>query len=285
MSEASQTSSLENWLDMPSVTSSPESADGVTHSDSPGGPMIGPYGPDPALASLSAKQVEGLELRTSGISGLYGAISLRSVALQQSLVSKLRARLQLLGSPLFKMTWKVSITPSRRLIYRLRAQGHRTSDSAFTSWPTTTAVDGKRGDKEARPWDTGKPLPQIAALASWPTPMTGTPAQKGNNEAGNTDSSRKTVALCSWATPTTRDHKDGASDGTAPVNALLGRQAWLASGAMPNGFRVETASGGQLSPAHSRWLMGFPVVWDSCGVTAMQSLPRSRRSSSPHTAR
>ena len=32
-------------------------------------------------------------------------------------------------------------------------------------------------------------------LAAWPTPMAGTPAQKGYNEAGNNDSSRKTVAL------------------------------------------------------------------------------------------
>ena len=31
-----------------------------------------------------------------------------------------------------------------------------------------------------------------------------------------------------WPTPTTRDHKDGASEGTVPVNALLGRAAWLA---------------------------------------------------------
>ncbi len=31
-----------------------------------------------------------------------------------------------------------------------------------------------------------------------------------------------------WPTPTTRDHKDGASEGTVPINALLGRAAWLA---------------------------------------------------------
>ena len=44
---------------------------------------------------------------------------------------------------------------------------------------------------------------QVKQLAGWPTPMAGTPAQNGNNEAGNNDSSRKTVELASWPTPCT----------------------------------------------------------------------------------
>src|SRR6185295_14319390 len=39
--------------------------------------------------------------------------------------------------------------------------------------------------------------------AGWPTPMAGTPAQNGNNAAGNNDSSRKTVELAGWPTPMT----------------------------------------------------------------------------------
>lgn len=37
-----------------------------------------------------------------------------------------------------------------------------------------------------------------------------------------------TGVLQSWPTPTARDHKDGASVGTAETNGLLGRVAWLA---------------------------------------------------------
>lgn len=35
----------------------------------------------------------------------------------------------------------------------------------LSGWPTCTSQDAARGAKEARPWDTGKPLNQIAALA------------------------------------------------------------------------------------------------------------------------
>jgi hypothetical protein len=38
------------------------------------------------------------------------------------------------------------------------------------------------------------------------------------------------VFLAGWATPTTRDHKDGTSAGTVPENGLLGRQVWTAAG-------------------------------------------------------
>jgi hypothetical protein len=84
----------------------------------------------------------------------------------------------------------------------------------------------------------------------------------------------------SWATTTTRDWKDGHDQPNMDINALLGRQAWLASGPTSNGFPAGTGSGGQLNPEHSRWLMGLPIAWGSCGVMAMRSLALSRRRSS-----
>src|SRR5690606_5998448 len=60
-------------------------------------------------------------------------------------------------------------------------------------------------------------LPRQAYLAGWPTPMAGTPAQNGNNAAGNNDSSRKTVAVLSgWPTPTAQSPNSLRGQGQDP---------------------------------------------------------------------
>ncbi|KAF2282467.1 hypothetical protein GH714_044073 [Hevea brasiliensis] len=52
-----------------------------------------------------------------------------------------------------------------------------------------------------------------------------------------------------------------------------------ASGQMLTGSDAGMESSGQLNPAHSRWLMGFPPEWDACAVTAMPSSRKSLRNS------
>ena len=157
----------------------------------------------------------------------------------------------------------------------------------LAGWTTPTALDSERGGEQTENMS-GSTLQQWAKMAAWPTPMAQTPAQNGNNEAGNSDSSRKTVEMCQWPIPKgwqtphgPREHDSNVSEST-----YLGREAQLTAfgdqpiGFLlgPNGWEIVPASG-QLNPAHSRWLMGLPKEWDDCGVTGMASLRRSRKRS------
>lgn len=265
-----------------------------------------------------------------------------SDALSKKLGERLMEKTNQLGSTLYSLTWSERVTPAGRPFFRLAASARPTSDSGsgLWGWPTPQSRDHFPAHSEeyiAAKKAQGHGMQNLndhVQLAAWNTPRATDGSKGGPGQTGG--ALPADAALAGWPTATTRDWKDGGNpDVNVPLNALLGRVAWLAgwptpcvvepgtdpdkvwarkqrlteatgvyrgndcglgskvhlathsgparltaSGEMLTGSSAEMESGGQLNPEHSRWLMGYPAEWGSCGATAMQSLRKPPKRSS-----
>ena len=267
---------------------------GATPFGKPDGVTTDLFGLVPVRANLSARQAKALGLLTSGTCGQPSTTSLKSAALQRSLESKLQAKTLTLGSTLYKLTWKPWVTPSGRLRSRLRASVLRTSETGLIGWPTPTTRDWKDGSQcnnvpinallgrtvwlagwptpgstivDAKPhppiMGNRKPMdPQIGLadvavhLAGWPTPQTLAPAKSGYSESGSSDYTRKVDVACGMRETVNGPRKQ--------LDWPQGPARLTVFGELLTGLHAGMESGGQLNPAHSRWLQACPCAWDQC---------------------
>lgn len=183
-----------------------------------------------------------------------------------------------LGSTLYNLTWKPWVTPSGVSRFRLRASVRRTSGIEITGWPTPSANEFAHADEQkmlarraackARTGNGngfGLTLANCAVFAGWPTCTANDAEKRGNvSYRQNAPNGLNAVAtLTDWC-PT----------------QMTGPARLTASGELLTGSDAGMASGGQLDPAHSRWLMGLPPEWCACAPTETASALRRHRLSS-----
>lgn len=344
--------------------SSQELASGLMLCVWPDGRITDRSGREAAHASLSPRLAKALGLMTRDTSGRTSTGLSSNASLKPYLASRLQARMGLLGSTMYTLTWKERVTPAQLSISALRASAPRTSDNGFTGWPTALANSSKGAGHQGR--EGGMNLQTVAQLSGWGTPLANdakgsdystsngvpilklpgqaklsgwstTKAQDGekgarsaegaekeairrgwNNELGvavhaagwpttrasNANSSpedekrafdkksrlESTVHLAGWNTPAATDSKGGYLGGRIrngklstdrlDVTAQLTQPCRLTVfGVTLIGSSAGMESGGQLNPAHSRWLMGLPHEWDVCAPTETPSSRRSRKRS------
>ena len=230
-------------LDTLSATSSPESAGGRTLCALPECRTTPTCGQGAAHASRSVLPGGEKEQQTSGMSGRSSQGSSESAALQRCLESRLRAAMDVNGSPEYSLTWKRWDMPSREPICALRASARRISGNVCTGWRSPQSSDGEGGVMEIRPESAGKyKLRDEAQIAGWPTIT----VQDSENCAGPSQEGRNTL----------------------PLNTLV-----------YTNVETEKRDGYRLNPRFSLWLMGYPNEWASCGERAMQSCRKSRQRS------
>lgn len=246
-------SNQKTLLVTPSVISSQASVDGALPPVLPDGLTAEASGPGAPLVSPSPSPAKARARKTSATSGRSLQNSSVPDGPLSSWESRLRQRLERIGSTECSLTWKASVTPAARPLSRLvpsmrpieeidfglwptpqhrdkgggeyadpkkaRARltsGHQVNlqDHVRALWPTPTANDHARG-LTIRPHDTGIPLPQMIAKALWPTPTSLAKAKDGNNEAGNSAGLVAIRSHAMWATAAARDWRSDRGQQTS----------------------------------------------------------------------
>jgi len=293
----------ETLEDTPNAISLQELVDGALPCNSQDGPRIDLFGQEAAPASPSPAQESRKVKQTNAISGPYGSASSASAALQQSLESKLAARLPTGGLTMFIKDWKPKITPLGRQYCQLAVLARPISGTDCGLWgtPLSNQANGepeaflrRKRESVARGSKMGICLSDLnmQVKALWRTPTTRNKGGGWNHnphttmkkkERGQTIDLADEVALFNfpkamWATLTTRDHKD-TGDLSNSMTLKDGKSRLDGIPRIAYGSTAQTENKGSLNPAFPCWLMGYPTAWENCADTVTLSSRRRQQNS------
>jgi hypothetical protein len=143
----------------------------------------------------------------------------------------------------------------------------------ISAWPTTDKNSGDRGGvteyKPTRPsgHQAQMSLNDAAKISSWPTSRA-TDAEKNSrtlegiqkeiDRKGNLDELPSVAKISSWPTTNAHDGRRPGADTASTQGGNLSRYSTMAIFSS----NAETTKSVVLNPEFSRWLMGFPKIWD-----------------------
>jgi len=268
------------------------------------GPMTDLFGQEVAHASRSVSQGKAKVKPTKGISGRSSSHSSVPDGPLSSWESKLRLRLEKIGSTECNLTWKVSATPAGRLLSRLVPSTRPTEEIASGLWPTPTLPNGGRSIACADEWrgntpyhkgkklqvDLSQTVRMVEGVSFWPTPRA-VDGDKGQRTPAGVMAELKrkgrlddlpSTAVALWATPKASDGKGNIylPEPDCRRTELRKQVGGIAlHGQEQSSSSAQTGKPGALNPEFVCWLMGFPAEWESCAPMATPSSRRLRRKS------
>lgn len=203
------------------------------------------------------------------------------------LAERLKATIDLNGSPEYELTWRDVVTTSGHQYSRLAASARRISDNGSSGWPTPGAIDATSNSdpleaKQAR-GSGGINLTTAARMAGWGTPTSQDAKHNGLSPSeANRDPNvlrNQVHQVAGWATPRSSDADKNvrSPEGAAKEIARKGPQndLGLVSGLMPNGSNASTEKRGALNAGFSLWLQGYPPQWMDSAPSAASARSRA----------
>jgi len=142
--------------------------------------------------------------------------------------------------------------------------------AALAGWHTPEATDAPCSRSHCVNVIPGLGNQARGALAGWITP--GATDDRATSGGRGREKNPSLRVMAGWVSPTAKDGLRGKEpprpwDTGVPLSQQV-------AGAISNLSPAGTAKRGALNPAHSAWLMGYPMEWQIAGMKAMKQLKR-----------